>query len=409
MSFDIVAVRDDRPADRDLYPALARGLGGLAVALEAHEQADTLVVTATAVTVRRLDDGRLLARFPSGPAKVVLTPDRVIVQHSVPDRGGRICGHIRLTWLEAVGGSPAPTVLAADLLRLVVRDETDGQPTRLALDIALEPAGSCLAVAQSIARRAAASWSQRRPEGWAEAMQALSQAPVLAPLPGGFSLYRMPLTWPIGGSGPQALTGAPTGPVGDGTAWWPSAGQAPVVHAAPAPDVSRVALSAAPQPAVTGRPVPAQPMPDRVRSRRAAVAVPPEDAEEPDGGVRTVARAPRARRSTTTPGRVRLVADGVDVPVDGPVVLGRRPSAPADHPDSRLVPLTDPDSLLSRSHALVLPNGEGGATVTDLGSVNGTWVLSGDDTSVRLKPHTPADAPAGSTIRLSGVLVAVVA
>lgn len=387
MSFDIVAVRDDRPADRDLYPALARGLGGLSVALEAHEQADVVVVAASAVTVRRLGDGQVLARFPSGPAEVVLTPGRVIVQHAWPDSGGRVCGHIRLTWLEAVGGSPAPTVLSADLLRLVVRDETEGQPTRLAVDITVERAGTCLAVAQAVARRAAAWWAQNQPDGFTEAVQALSQAPVLAPLPGGFSLYRMPLTWPVGGSQAQALAGTPTGPVGDGTSWWPPAGQ----QAAP-----QVPLAVA---------VPARPQPP------ARVAAPPAPAGEVEVevDVRTTARAPRSRRVTATSTGVRLVASGIDVAVDGPVVLGRRPAAPADHPDARLVPLPDPDSLLSRSHALVLPDGNGGAVVTDLGSVNGTWIFRGDETSVRLKPHTPTDAPAGSTIRLSGVLVAVVA
>ena len=66
-----------------------------------------------------------------------------------------------------------------------------------------------------------------------------------------------------------------------------------------------------------------------------------------------------------------LVLDtGEEIAVDGAVVLGRNPKAPADSPAR---PVVISDEQLSRTHLLVRPVGDG-LELTDCGSSNGTTV-----------------------------------
>jgi hypothetical protein len=72
------------------------------------------------------------------------------------------------------------------------------------------------------------------------------------------------------------------------------------------------------------------------------------------------------------PRLVLEVGPGEVVPLDQPVVLGRRV---ATVPGRRAVLLDDPGRSVSREHAALRPTGDGGLVVEDLGSANGTVVV----------------------------------
>jgi pSer/pThr/pTyr-binding forkhead associated (FHA) protein len=83
--------------------------------------------------------------------------------------------------------------------------------------------------------------------------------------------------------------------------------------------------------------------------------------------------------STITPGtRWSLVLpDGTELPIDGPVLLGRDPEAPDDVRGAHPVAVRDPEKTVSKTHALLRPD-PAGVRVRDLFSTNGTaLVLSG--------------------------------
>lgn len=70
-----------------------------------------------------------------------------------------------------------------------------------------------------------------------------------------------------------------------------------------------------------------------------------------------------------------LLADGTEVPLDGPVYVGRKPSPPRIHtgPAPRLVTLPSPGRELSATHLELKPVG-GTLVASDMRSTNGTVV-----------------------------------
>ncbi len=90
---------------------------------------------------------------------------------------------------------------------------------------------------------------------------------------------------------------------------------------------------------------------------------------EPDVEVHTEPSLPTIG---VAPRVVLEVAPGNVVPLDQPVVLGRKV---ATAPGRRAVLLDDPGRSVSREHAAVRPTGDGGLVVEDLGSANGTVVV----------------------------------
>lgn len=70
-----------------------------------------------------------------------------------------------------------------------------------------------------------------------------------------------------------------------------------------------------------------------------------------------------------------VFADGTEVPLDGPVYVGRRPSTPRIHtgPEPRLVALPSPGRELSATHVELRVVG-GSVVVSDMRSTNGTVV-----------------------------------
>lgn len=94
-------------------------------------------------------------------------------------------------------------------------------------------------------------------------------------------------------------------------------------------------------------------------------------------------------------------SDGSTATLDQPLLIGRRPSAPASLGGRpyRLITLSESGSGLSRTHVRIEPDGDG-AIVTDLGSTNGTVLLSSDEV-ITLQPHEPQRALPGDQILLS--------
>jgi hypothetical protein len=128
----------------------------------------------------------------------------------------------------------------------------------------------------------------------------------------------------------------------------------------------RAAAPVAPPPAAV-TPPPVVPPP-------AAVApppvVPPPVAQDP-------VTPPVAHVPDQPVGRQRAIlvfADGEEVEVDGPLILGRAPSQSDPNRPARLVPVRGTGRGVSRNHLRVDETPEGLAVV-DLGSSNGSWLI----------------------------------
>ncbi len=96
------------------------------------------------------------------------------------------------------------------------------------------------------------------------------------------------------------------------------------------------------------------------------------------------------------------------IPVEGSIVLGRRPFAPvratATADPARLVALPDPEHVLSKTHAEVRVE-RGAVYAVDRGSKNRTFVtLPGSETQV-LDPEVAVPIVPGTTIDLAGAVL----
>lgn len=155
--------------------------------------------------------------------------------------------------------------------------------------------------------------------------------------------------------------------------------------AAPAP-----AAPAAPDRTVRAAPsraVPPRALPTFVSGRVAPDRPPRPEAPEPGPPVQSQAPA------------WRLVgASGLEIVIDGRLVLGRDPVA-AGASDARPVALDDPTRTVSKTHAVIEPTAEG-VRVTDLRSTNGSRVEAPGAPLSELVPGEPGEAPAGSAIYL---------
>jgi pSer/pThr/pTyr-binding forkhead associated (FHA) protein len=107
-----------------------------------------------------------------------------------------------------------------------------------------------------------------------------------------------------------------------------------------------------------------------------------------------------------------ILPGGRSVPITRDVLLGRNPSraahtahtaqtlhtAQTPHtaptPDPELIALDDPTSTVSKTHALLSPDGEA-LTVTDLHSTNGVLVAG-----TRVEPGAPTPVPDGADLLL---------
>jgi len=96
---------------------------------------------------------------------------------------------------------------------------------------------------------------------------------------------------------------------------------------------------------------------------------------------------------------VLLRFDDGGVITAGPAMfIGRDPMAPPGEAPAMLVPVSDPDRSVSKTHLTVRAHPEG-VVVTDRGSVNGTSIEAPTGQVSRLQPGEPAFVPLGCTVR----------
>lgn len=91
--------------------------------------------------------------------------------------------------------------------------------------------------------------------------------------------------------------------------------------------------------------------------------------------------------------RVRVATPGVGIIGRGPRVL------PADSPESQLVTVSDPDSTVSKRHASFEVTGST-VWVTDLGSTNGTFIISDGVVGSQLSTGHRREVPLGGAVRI---------
>ena len=194
---------------------------------------------------------------------------------------------------------------------------------------------------------------------------------------------------------------------------------------APAPTPTPVQEMQAPK-APVAPPAPtarfSAPMPQPL-AREASAEAPPAEVEAPlppEPAVPTTAPAvpapaPKpaatATNSTTASAPTSasyaalLLDTGQSIPVNRTIVLGRAPS-PQRATDSP-IPVEDQTRSLSRTHVRIAPS-EGGITIEDLNSANGTRARSPNGQTHTLVPGQPIELPMNSQLLLGERLISVV-
>jgi hypothetical protein len=160
---------------------------------------------------------------------------------------------------------------------------------------------------------------------------------------------------------------------------------------APAP----FAPHAAPIPHPPGTPVaaPTQPAPDRSLG---------EDAGSPSPDLEATTLRPRHYG-------LRLPDESVVPVTRRSIVIGRRTDRRLPPPtDADVVALDDAGRSLSRHHVSIVIGADAAIWVTDLGSGNGTTLVSTAGEVTELEPHTPARARAGSRLKIGDHEVTVI-
>ncbi len=92
------------------------------------------------------------------------------------------------------------------------------------------------------------------------------------------------------------------------------------------------------------------------------------------------------------------------IPLLGPIVLGRDPVAPSISISAQPTPLEDSAMSLSKTHTLIEPSAAG-ATITDLHSTNGTFLLLAGGQDERLEPGVARHLEVGQPIRIGKLRV----
>lgn len=94
---------------------------------------------------------------------------------------------------------------------------------------------------------------------------------------------------------------------------------------------------------------------------------------------------------------------GEATPIDAVAIVGRKPSRPAAIPVAQLVTLSDPERMMSKTHALIETD-EKSAWITDLVSTNGTELLQNGQ-GVECEPNVRTPVDAGTRVQFGGVEV----
>lgn len=221
--------------------------------------------------------------------------------------------------------------------------------------------------------------------------KAMPEAPATAPAP--------TPAWAREAHTPKAPIGAPIPtprPVQE-----KQAPKAPVAPPAP------TARFSAPMPQPLAREASAEAPPAEVEAPR-----PPEPAV-PTTALPTTAPKPAATATNSTTASAPasasyaalLLDTGQSIPVNRTIVLGRAPS-PQRATDSP-IPVEDQTRSLSRTHVRIAPS-EGGITIEDLNSANGTRARSPNGQTHTLVPGQPIELPMNSQLLLGERLISVV-
>lgn len=96
---------------------------------------------------------------------------------------------------------------------------------------------------------------------------------------------------------------------------------------------------------------------------------------------------------------------GVNIPVEGPLLLGRNPDA-SGHPGAQTIPVDDEARSLSKTHLLARPV-DGGLEVTDCGSTNGSGLIR-EGIEYTLAAGSPVMVVEGDAVRFGDRLAVVV-
>lgn len=180
--------------------------------------------------------------------------------------------------------------------------------------------------------------------------------------------------------------------------------QAPKAPVAPPAPTARFS---APTPQPPAREASAEAPPAEVEAPR-----PPEPAV-PAPALPTTAPKPAATATNSTTASAPasasyaalLLDTGQSIPVNRTIVLGRAPS-PQRATDSP-IPVEDQTRSLSRTHVRIAPS-EGGITIEDLNSANGTRARSPNGQTHTLVPGQPIELPMNSQLLLGERLISVV-
>jgi hypothetical protein len=229
-----------------------------------------------------------------------------------------------------------------------------------------------------------------------EVIEPLNESTSLISLPPGVETvtYKMP---PTRGVEPtQAPTGSPNFFPTPGTAILPSAPPAEVpAPPAPSPEVE---APRTPQPRL---------------SETAAPPAPPAPSATPAPPVARVVAAPAAEAAHVPPPQAvgpqwRLLMPHGDEPVvlAGALVIGRSPVTIPEYSQAQLVKASDPSRSVSKTHALLGIDATG-LWVADLGSTNGTFVITPTGGDVKVQPGAPVYVPSGSDIELGQYVIQV--
>jgi len=148
------------------------------------------------------------------------------------------------------------------------------------------------------------------------------------------------------------------------------------------------------------------------RAPQARVEAPPV-AEEPEAATAPEVAPPAAAvpaESLAAPAaptwQLVMPHGDVAVTVSGAVVIGRSPAVIPEYAQAQLVSASDPSRSVSKTHALLGIDGTG-LWVADLGSTNGTFVITPGGGDVKVQPGSPVYVPAGSDIELGQYVIQV--
>ena len=189
----------------------------------------------------------------------------------------------------------------------------------------------------------------------------------------------------------------------------PVAPPAPTARfSAPTPQPPAREASAEAPPAEVEAPRPPEPAVPAPALPTTAPAVPttapavPATAPKPAA---TATNSTTASASASASYAALLLDTGQSIPVNRTIVLGRAPS-PQRATDSP-IPVEDQTRSLSRTHVRIAPS-EGGITIEDLNSANGTRARSPNGQTHTLVPGQPIELPMNSQLLLGERLISVV-